>query len=301
MKRKPVAPKPAVSERKKAVSTLPWWLSDDVPTELKPLQASIATLLSPFTAFLREQQRAKAKIALVRAPAIAARLRWPDQRALSVPPRRKPRSVGACLPPRRQRQHNAAQPRSPGRSGCDAGSASHALTLVARRTKRGLLPAKGGREAVEAAVDQLAAVAASSAASGVPMPSISATWRLTWTSEKETLFLLRYGIPFVGAAGESYQVIDTAAGTLANVIEFGDKGAAFVVDSRISGDKMPKRVDFRFTAAQLRRAPPASPISLPPFGAGYFENLYVDDTLRVARDSRGDTLVVERAASWSRD
>ena len=130
------------------------------------------------------------------------------------------------------------------------------------------------------------------------MASISATWKLTWTSERETLFLLRYGIPFVGSAGESYQVIDAEKGTLSNVIEFGDKGAAFVVDSKIFGDSMPQRVDFRFTKATLRRAPPASPITLPPFGAGYFENLYVDDTLRVARDSRGDTLVVERAAPW---
>ena len=175
-----------------------------------------------------------------------------------------------------------------------------ALSLLRfRRTERGLLAGEGGREAVERAVDEFASVAASEAASGVRSTQpISATWRLTWTSERETLFLLRFGIPFVGRAGESYQIIDTAAGTLKNVIEFGDKGAAFVVDSKISGEGMPKRVDFRFTAATLRLAPPSKPVSLPPFGSGYFENLYVDDTLRIARDSRGDTLIVERAAPW---
>ena len=168
-----------------------------------------------------------------------------------------------------------------------------------RRTERGLRAGEGGREAVERAVDEFAAVAASEAASGIKATApLSATWRLTWTSERETLFLLRFGIPFVGSAGESYQIIDTKASTLKNVIEFGDKGAAFVVDSKISGDAMPKRVDFRFTAATLRLAPPSKPVSLPPFGAGYFENLYVDDTLRIARDSRGDTLIVERAAPW---
>ena len=172
--------------------------------------------------------------------------------------------------------------------------------LRGRRTERGLRAGEGGRDAVERAVDDFAAVAASEAASGIKTTApISATWRLTWTSERETLFLLRYGIPFVGKAGESYQIIDTAAGTLQNVIEFGDKGAAFVVNSKISGDSMPKRVDFRFTAATLRLAPPSKPVSLPPFGSGSFENLYVDDTLRIARDSRGDTLIVERTAPWS--
>ena len=41
-------------------------------------------------------------------------------------------------------------------------------------------------------------------------------------------------------------------------------------------------------------APVAATVPLPPVGKGWFDNLYVDDTLRVARDSRGDTLVVVR-------
>ena len=35
-------------------------------------------------------------------------------------------------------------------------------------------------------------------------------------------------------------------------------------------------------------------VPVPPVGKGWFDNLYVDDTLRIARDSRGDTLVVVR-------
>ncbi len=89
-------------------------------------------------------------------------------------------------------------------------------------------------------------------------------------------------------------MIDVRAGTLANVIAFGDAGAAFVVDARIEVQTA-QRVGFRFAGAALRR-PPAAPLALPPFGQGWFDNLYVDETLRVARDSRGDTLVVERAA-----
>jgi hypothetical protein len=35
-------------------------------------------------------------------------------------------------------------------------------------------------------------------------------------------------------------------------------------------------------------------VPLPPFGRGWFDNVYVDRDMRVARDSRGDTLVVVR-------
>ena len=151
---------------------------------------------------------------------------------------------------------------------------------------------------MEAAVDALAAVAASDAAAGAPPATdaarLSATWRLLWTSERETLFLLKNGIPFVGAAGESYQIIDAGAATLRNIIVFAEGAAAFVVDASIQVQDA-TRVRFSFDGATLRRRR-AKSVSLPPFGAGWFDNVYVDDALRVARDSRGDTLVVERAA-----
>ena len=69
VKRKPVAPKPTTPRpaQPKRTPDLPWWLRDDVAAELKPLQATVAGLLSPFTAFLREQQRARARINLAAA------------------------------------------------------------------------------------------------------------------------------------------------------------------------------------------------------------------------------------------
>ncbi|KAG2293884.1 hypothetical protein Bca52824_040553 [Brassica carinata] len=36
-------------------------------------------------------------------------------------------------------------------------------------------------------------------------------------------------------------------------------------------------------------------IPLPPFGQGWFENVYMDGDIRVAKDIRGDYLVVDRA------
>lgn len=74
------------------------------------------------------------------------------------------------------------------------------------------------------------------------------------------------------------------------MIEFPPEGA-FIVDSAIAVDG-PQRVAFNFTGAKLML--PSRDVGLPPFGKGWFDNVYVDANLRVARDSRGDTLIVAR-------
>lgn len=81
------------------------------------------------------------------------------------------------------------------------------------------------------------------------------------------------------------------AGTLQNVITFPPEGA-FVVDSSISVAG-PQRTSFAFTGATLQ-LPAGRRLSLPPFGSGWFDSVYADGDIRVARDSRGDTLVVAR-------
>jgi hypothetical protein len=166
----------------------------------------------------------------------------------------------------------------------------------------------GSRPSVEAAIDALAATVDASGLANTDATDantdaklLSSCWRLLWTSERETLFLLKNGFPFLGAAGESYQVIDTAAGTLSNVVLFGDDGAAFVVRARCRPENR-VRTRFQFTSAELHVPGRDAPFSIPPFGAGWFDSLYVDapgsaPSLRVARDSRGDTLVVERCNS----
>lgn len=56
------------------------------------------------------------------------------------------------------------------------------------------------------------------------------------------------------------------------------------------------RVNFTFTSARLELVEPLRwTLRLPPLGKGWFDNLYVDETMRVARDSRGDTLVIVRS------
>lgn len=82
------------------------------------------------------------------------------------------------------------------------------------------------------------------------------------------------------------------AGWLQNVITFPPEGQ-FVVDSTIA-TAGPQRTEFKFSAAMLQ-LPAGRRLGLPPFGQGWFDTVYVDDRIRVAQDSRGDTLVVQRA------
>jgi hypothetical protein len=86
-------------------------------------------------------------------------------------------------------------------------------------------------------------------------------------------------------------VIDTASERLQNVITFPPDGS-FVVDSSlvVTG---PQRCEFKFRAASLNR-PHDESWKVPPFGKGWFDTVYVDNKIRIARDIRGDTLIVAR-------
>ncbi|XP_015691534.2 probable plastid-lipid-associated protein 11, chloroplastic [Oryza brachyantha] len=125
---------------------------------------------------------------------------------------------------------------------------------------------------------------------------LSGTWRLLWTTEQEQLFIVRNAPFFRTAAGDVLQVIDVPGGALNNVITFPPAGA-FVVNGSIE-IQPPQRVNFRFTRAVLRGNNWEVPF--PPFGKGWFDTVYLDNEIRVAKDIRGDYLVVERAPySWN--
>ena len=150
---------------------------------------------------------------------------------------------------------------------------------------------QSSRPSIEAAVDKLAV---RSAPNNTDARLLSAEWRLLWTSERETLFLLANGLPFVGAAADVFQVVDVASGRIQNCVAFGEYlSAAFVVDGTLKVASS-TRCDFAFSSASFRRES-VEPFVFPPFGRGWFDTLYVDADLRVARDSRGDTLVVQRS------
>ncbi|KAK3141863.1 hypothetical protein QOZ80_4BG0339230 [Eleusine coracana subsp. coracana] len=145
-------------------------------------------------------------------------------------------------------------------------------------------------------IDALAASAGPDVDTVSDAAKLSGTWRLLWTTEREQLFIVQNAPVFRTAAGDVLQVIDVPGGALNNVITFPPSGA-FVVDGDIE-IQPPQRVNFRFTRAKLRGSNWEVPF--PPFGKGWFDTVYLDDDFRVAKDIRGDYLVVERAPySWN--
>lgn len=74
--------------------------------------------------------------------------------------------------------------------------------------------------------------------------SLSATWRLLWTTEKEQLFIIQKAYLFGTQAGDVFQVIDVQNRTLNNVITFPPDGVFFVRSSIEVASS--QRVNFRF-------------------------------------------------------
>ncbi|XP_020579219.1 probable plastid-lipid-associated protein 11 [Phalaenopsis equestris] len=148
------------------------------------------------------------------------------------------------------------------------------------------------REEIIRAIDDLAVLGDGTVTTD---SSLSGTWRMLWTTEKEQLFIIKNARLFGTEAGDVLQVIDVEKGLLNNVITFPPSGV-FFVRSEIEVEP-PQRVNFRFTSAVLRGS--KWEIPLPPFGQGWFESIYMDEEIRVAKDIRGDYLVVDRAPySW---
>ena len=72
-------------------------------------------------------------------------------------------------------------------------------------TSRGLTTSKEAKDSILACVDGLAA--AGSGSLYTSPSSLSSTWRLLWTTEKETLFILERAGLFGTSAGDVYQVM----------------------------------------------------------------------------------------------
>lgn len=75
------------------------------------------------------------------------------------------------------------------------------------------------------AIDSLAAIGRGTVTTD---NSLSATWRMLWTTEKEQLFIIKNAPIFRTSAGDVLQVIDVEKKTLNNVITFPPDGVFFV-------------------------------------------------------------------------
>ncbi|KAI8475856.1 MAG: plastid lipid associated protein [Monoraphidium minutum] len=155
-------------------------------------------------------------------------------------------------------------------------------------TERGVATSEAAKAKIMAAVEELKH--AGSGTTTTSAAALSATWKLLWTTEKESLWIIKNAGLFRTKAGDVFQVIDVDAGRLQNVVTFPPQGA-FIVDSSIKVEG-PQRTTFKFGSAKLKL--PSRDLGLPPFGQGWFDTVYVDDNIRVAQDIRGDTLVVAR-------
>jgi len=150
--------------------------------------------------------------------------------------------------------------------------------------ERGTLTSEGQKAEINRLVEALVQLNPTEKAAA----RLSGRWKLLWTTEKETLSLVSNGV-LGRAVTDVFQLIDVQAGTLSNNIAFED--GAFEVESTCEPSKG-IRVDFAFTAARVSFGDLTVP--LPPVGKGWFDCVYLDDELRIVRDSRDDSLIAMR-------
>lgn len=96
------------------------------------------------------------------------------------------------------------------------------------------------RSSIIKAIDDMAVLGSDMVTTG---DSLSATWRLLWTTEKEQLFIIEKAYLFGTQTGDVLQVIDVEKKVLNNVITFPPDGV-FFVRSNIE-IASPQRVNFR--------------------------------------------------------
>lgn len=91
------------------------------------------------------------------------------------------------------------------------------------------------------AIDELAAIGKDRVTTD---SSLSGTWRMLWTTEKEQLYIIKNASWFGTQTGDVLQVIDVGNGVLNNVITFPPSGVFFV---RSTMEPVPpQRVNFRY-------------------------------------------------------
>jgi hypothetical protein len=113
----------------------------------------------------------------------------------------------------------------------------------------------------------------------------------------EVIFLIEKGF-FGFKTGPVYQVIDNSANTLENTLRFGNlleqEDNFFSVQSATEPLPNSSRTAFKFTSCEAGYR--GFKIPLPPVGAGAFDTIFLDQELRISKDTRGDVLICSRSA-----
>jgi len=174
--------------------------------------------------------------------------------------------------------------------------------------RQGAAADKESVAAVEAIMNELAALNPTADPAGSPL--LCGTWDIAWTTESELLGVMDNGF-FGLRCTASYQTISrqkaagTAPGsgsgsgweyTLQNSIDFegeSDSSSGFLrVGSTCEPASAGARVNFRFESCALKWRQLQLP--LPPVGSGWFDVIYMDDSLRLCKDVRGDLQICTR-------
>ena len=137
------------------------------------------------------------------------------------------------------------------------------------------------RANIEAIIEQLKELNPTSASASSPL--LQKYWALEWTTEKEINFFLDWGL--------SNEIGQTIAGPkINNNIEFV-RGGGFYVSGKLNiPDPNGPRTEFEFETATLDLGKWGN-FEFPPVGAGWFDTVYLDETLRVDLNSRDDILI----------
>ena len=151
------------------------------------------------------------------------------------------------------------------------------------------------RAIVEAIIDELKSVSPTPAAATSPL--LQRKWALEWTTEKEINFFLDVG--FSQDISQTIAYDDNrgmTGGTIDNIINFVKGGGFFVTGTLDIPDPQGMRTNFEFATAKLDISPwKLGTYEFPPVGAGWFDTLYLDDSLRVDINSRDDILICTSA------
>mmetsp|Transcript_28610 Transcript_28610/g.54711 ORF Transcript_28610/g.54711 Transcript_28610/m.54711 type:complete len:287 (-) Transcript_28610:456-1316(-) len=175
-------------------------------------------------------------------------------------------------------------------------SAKAKLMKALEGTDRGVNNTAEQKANVRAAVLQMKQVGLGSTTTNEA--TLDGTWRLLYTTELETQYVLHRGLPgpfgkpICGMTGEAYQVIDMKKGLLINAIEFPETRSLFSADAWIKGMD-DQTMNFGFKGAMLRG--PGYMLPVPGYGAGWFRNVYADGKIRVVMDCRDNIIVCEQS------
>jgi len=168
------------------------------------------------------------------------------------------------------------------------------------------------RQTIESLMDELSEYCPTSADGTASSPLLKKNWCLEYTTEKEINFFIDLNL---SSHSKIFQLITTGANddddcVLNNVIRF-NKGNGFLgVTGALSLEKEKEnnkqRTNFEFVEAtldfgELWGGVLGGPYKIPPVGKGWFDTIFLDETMRVDVNSRNDILILTAENSNSKE